>query len=208
MTDFLMLTLVGALMIISPGPDFAIVLKNSLTHGRASGIAASWGIAIANLCHVSVNLLGIGLIIAQSVVAFTVMKILGAAYLVYIGYKGLRAKPAAAPTKTPAPLLVAKREHNGFYSGFFTSLLNPKAALFYLSFFSVILSSATALHTQILYGVWLSTMALLWFILVAIFFTSPIIGQKIAKFKHWLERITGGVLIALGLKLLSSEIAH
>jgi len=207
MTEFLMLTLVGALMIISPGPDFAIVVKNSLSHGRASGIAASWGISMANLCHVTVNLLGIGVVIAQSVMVFTVMKILGAAYLVYLGYKGIRAKPALTSARVSTPTVAPKRDRNGFYSGFLTSLLNPKAALFFLSFFSVILSPGTALHTQILYGVWISSMALFWFILVAIFFTSPIIGRKIEACKHWLERFTGGVLIFLGLKLLSSEVA-
>lgn len=205
MTEFLMLTLVAMLMIISPGPDFAIVVKNSLTYGRKAGLYASLGIALANVCHVAVNLLGIGVVIAKSIVVFTLMKILGAAYLIYLGIKGLRAKRLLPEESLQeAPVLVGTNK--GFYNGFFTSLLNPKACLFYLSFFSVILSPNTETATQVFYGLWLSTLALLWFALVSLFFTSPVIGRRIKAVKHWLERFTGGVLVLLGLKLLSSEV--
>jgi RhtB (resistance to homoserine/threonine) family protein len=209
MTEFFMLTLVAALMIISPGPDFAVVVKNSLTHGRVSGFYTALGVAIANLCHVAINLFGIGVVIAQSMVAFTIMKILGVAYLLYLGYKGLRAKPTVAADKSEVALTTNKtREHNGFYSGLLNCLLNPKACLFFLSFFSVMLSPATAISTQIFYGAWISSMALVWFIVVACFFTSPVIGKKIDSFKHWLERFTGGILILLGIKLLSYEVSQ
>lgn len=208
MTEFFMLTLVAALMIISPGPDFAVVVKNSLTHGRSSGVYTSLGIAIANMVHVAINLFGIGVVISQSIIAFTVMKILGAGYLLYVGYKGIRAKPADTKTLEINKVSKPAREHNGFYSGILTCLLNPKACLFFLSFFSVMLSPATPIPTQIFYGVWISAMALFWFILVTFFFTSPVIGKKIDAFKHWLERFTGGVLILLGIKLLSYEVSR
>ena len=65
---------------------FLNLVKNSLIHGRRAGIQASFGISAANLCHVAINLLGIGIIIAKSVMLFTVMKILGASYLIYLGF--------------------------------------------------------------------------------------------------------------------------
>lgn len=204
LTEFFMLTLVAALMIISPGPDFAVVVRNSLTYGRMSGIYASGGIALANLCYVAINLLGIGMIIAKSAVLFSGMKILGAAYLMYLGYKGILAKPALPRVN----LQKVEGSRRGFYSGFLTSILNPKACLFYLSFFSVLISPNTPKPTQIFYGVWVCVLALLWFMLVAVFFTSPIIGKKIESLKHWLERCTGGVLILLGLKLIGSEVSR
>jgi threonine/homoserine/homoserine lactone efflux protein len=226
-TEFLTLTFIGLLMIISPGPDFAIVTKTSLGEGRLAGFMAAIGIAMANLCHVGVNLLGIGVIISKSVIAFTILKVLGAAYLLYIGYKGLRAKPlntremevrlqanvagaqlqVATDTQTSTTLPISLRQlgKQGFFSGFLTSLLNPKACLFYLSFFSVILSAGTPLATQAFYGIWLSSLAMGWFLLVAFFFTNPAIAVRLKKGKHWLERFTGGVLMFLGLRLLSSE---
>ncbi len=207
MSEFFTLTLIGLLMIISPGPDFAVVTKTSVSKGRVAGVATALGIAAANLVHVSINLLGIGILIAESPFLFTVLKIAGAAYLLYIGYKGIRAKPE--------PIILEKSTHQksnsassfrnrGFISGFMTSILNPKACLFFLSFFSVLLSPKTPLMTQILYGLWLSAMAMLWFVLVALFFTNPIIGDQLKASKHWIERFAGGALMFLGVRLLSA----
>ncbi len=207
MNDFLMLSLVIMLMIMSPGPDFAIVVKNSLSHGRLSGVGAAFGIASANLCHITLNLLGIGLLIAESVMAFKIMQIVGAAYLMYLGYKGITAKPAPQANDVESMIVVEQEKkphgyYTGFYSGFFTSLLNPKACLFLLSFFSVMLSPASTLSTKIFYGLWISSLALVWFTMVALFFTSAVVGRHMQRYKHWLERVTGVVLIGLALKLL------
>lgn len=223
MTEFFTLTFIGLLMIISPGPDFAIVTKNSIGNGRMAGVGSAIGIGLANTCHVGLNLLGIGLIIAQSALLFTLMKVLGAIYLIYIGYRGLRAKPSKS-TKSIELSDASNKESNntsniessyesknntqglkGFYSGFVTSLLNPKACLFYLSFFSVLLSPSTPLISQIFYGAWLSFLALAWFTLVAIFFTDPRIGNKLKECKHWIERFAGGALVVLGIRLLGAK---
>ncbi len=208
MTEFFMLTFVAALMIISPGPDFAVVVKNSLAEGRSAGFYTALGVATANLCHVAINLFGVGVIIAQSIVAFTIMKVLGGIYLLYLGYKGIRAKPTVIADKSEVPLAATKNQkHYSFYSGLLNCLLNPKACLFFLSFFSVMLSPATAISTQIFYGAWISAMAFTWFVIVAFFFTNPVIGKRIYTFKHWLERFTGGILILLGIKLFRHEIS-
>jgi len=206
MTEFLSLTIIVALSIISPGPDFAIVVRNSLAYGRIAGCYAALGISMANLCHVMINLLGIGIIFTQSEMTFRIMKILGAFYLVYLGYQGLRAKKNIEGAIHQAAAKPTLKEQHGFYSGFFTSILNPKAFLFLLSFFSVMLSPTTPFVHQIFYGVWIGFLALVWFSLVAWFFTNERMGRKIAIWKHWLERITGGILITIGAKLLSSEI--
>lgn len=202
--EFLSITAIVALMIISPGPDFAIVVKNSLSYGRMAGIYAAIGIALANLCHITINLLGIGIVIAKSVLLFTVMKVFGASYLIYLGYKGLRAKPILQSETLNVAATMGGRQ--GFYSGFITSLFNPKSCLFLLSFFSVILSAKTPLTTQIGYGFWIVALVLVWFSFVAWFLTNPVMGQKIEGLKHWLERITGGILVLLGIKLFAHEL--
>jgi threonine/homoserine/homoserine lactone efflux protein len=232
MVEFFTLTMIAFLMIVSPGPDFAIVTKTAVVSGRAAGFGAAFGIAMANFCLVCINLLGIGVLIAQSVLAFTVLKILGAIYLIYIGVKGLRAKPVAKSAQTEIsakeiesemayiqsgvfqqsnthaknPVLTSQTlAKKGFYSGFITSILNPKACLFFLSFFSVLISPGTALATQALYGIWICVLAMFWFSMVTLFFTNPIISEKLKNGKHWIERITGGLLILLGLHLLAAE---
>lgn len=203
MTEFITLTLFGLLMIISPGPDFAIITKVSVGIGRNAGIGAALGIAIANLVHVSLNLFGIGVVVANSETLFTLMKILGAAYLLYIGFKGLLAKEekrSYAAIKAHSNVSTISR--TGFFSGFFTSVLNPKAWLFFLSFFSLLISKETSIPTQVLYGIWICTLAFLWFSLVAIFFTHPIFTHHLKRAKHWIERIAGGALMFLGIQML------
>jgi len=233
-TEFFALTFIGLMMIISPGPDFAVIVKNSLAYGRQSGIFSSMGVAVANLCHVTINLLGIGIIISQSVVAFTVMKILGAIYLLSIGFKSLLAKPESKESESPSLSLSRAQQdlqsralqsdkamlnnplsfqgkkftkRRSFLSGFLTSVLNPKACLFFLSFFSVILSADTPFLIQLSYGLWLSFLALIWFTLVAIFFTNQILAHRLKACKHWLERVTGGLLMLFGVKLLTTELS-
>jgi RhtB (resistance to homoserine/threonine) family protein len=212
-SEFITLTIVATLMVVSPGPDFAVVLKNSLVSGRVAGMYASFGIVFANLVHVMLNLFGIGLLISQSVTAFSILKILGASYLIYIGCRGLLSKAkidhknlhAFSTVKDSEQIIEnakANLKHIGFVNGFTTSILNPKACLFYLSLFSVLLSPDTQFATRMGYGIWVCCIALLWFSLVSFFFTTPIIGKKLQSMKHKIERITGGVLIALGLKLL------
>ncbi len=218
MTEFFTLTFIGLLMIISPGPDFAIVTKNSIGNGRMAGVGSAIGIGLANACHVGLNLLGIGLIIAKSALLFTIMKVLGAVYLIYIGYRGLRAKPTKLSELSNTSNFVSSEELNeeskknshglkGFYSGYITSLLNPKACLFFLSFFSVLIAPGTPFILQIFYGAWLSFLALSWFTLVAIFFTNPLIGDKLKECKHWIERFAGGALVILGIRLLGAKAA-
>lgn len=239
--EFLTLTCISLLMIISPGPDFAVVTKTSLSRGRLSGMGVATGISFANYCHVAINLLGIGVIIANSVIVFTVLKILGAIYLIYIGAKGLLTKSNPTnkslkqnfdPTNSNrinsdcinkqdiiyknTSLIDGKNiEVNidpkndgfrrGFSLGFFTSLINPKACLFYLSFFSVLLSPETPFLTQIAYGSWVCILALTWFAMVAYFFTHPIVSTKLNATQHWIEKIAGIALILLGLHLLITK---
>lgn len=215
MNEFITLTTIGILVIVSPGPDFAITTKSSLIDGRTAGLMSAVGIAFANLCHVIINLLGIGVIISQSLLIFSILKILGAAYLLYLGFTGLSTKPLSSNgdldnhliknTLSPSSKSISKKAKKGFLNGLLTSLLNPKAWLFYLSLFSVILSTQTPISSKILYGLWLSFMVLVWFMLVAIFFTNPIFGKKLNQYKHWIERFTGGVFILLGFQLLVSE---
>lgn len=97
LTQFLTVAVVHLFAVMSPGPDFAVVTKNSLLHSRKTGIYTSLGIALGISVHIAYSLLGIGLVISKSAVLFSIIKYLGAGYLVYIGYLSLRAKPQQAP---------------------------------------------------------------------------------------------------------------
>ena len=198
---FLTVIVVHLLAVVSPGPDFAIVTRNSLIYSRRVGIFTSIGLGLGIGVHVAYSLLGIGLVISRSVVLFSVIKWIGAAYLIYIGYKSLRAKKQT-PEETTLP---AERESvsdaTAVRIGFLTNVLNPKATLFFLALFTQVIDPATPLWVQFIYGAEMMFMTFVWFSLVAVTFSNSYLKAKIRSLQHYVERVTGAVLIALGLKL-------
>ena len=147
-TEFLTVALIHLLAVASPGPDFAVVVRESVTHGRRAGTWTAFGVGSAIFLHVGYSLLGIGLIVSQSIVLFNALKWLAAAYLVYIGIKALRAGPASPATEEVAAPVVERTPRGAFVAGFMTNGLNPKATLFFLSLFTVVINPHTPLAIQ------------------------------------------------------------
>jgi len=197
-------TLLQMVALISPGPDFAIVVRNSLVYSRKTALMTALGIATGILVHVTYTLLGLGFIISQTAWLFSLFTYLGASYLIYIGYKGLRAKKGG--------LGIGNVTHHrditaiaAFRCGFLTNALNPKAMLFFLSLFTVFLSPHTSTAIMLVYGVITFVTTLLWFVFVALCFSSQKLRKYFSSISHWIERVTGGLLILLGVKLLFTK---
>lgn len=204
--EFLTVALIHLLAVASPGPDFAVVVRESVTHGRKAGTWAALGVGSAIFVHVGYSLLGIGIIVSQSIVLFNALKWAAAAYLLYIGFKALRAQPAKASDE-PLKIGVAERSAKGAYvSGFVTNGLNPKATLFFLSLFTVVINPHTPLLVQGGYGVYLAVATAAWFCMVARLFSQERVRAGFARMGHWFDRAMGGVLVALGLKLAFTEV--
>ncbi|WP_017904805.1 LysE family translocator [Pseudomonas asplenii] len=205
LTEFLTVALIHLLAVASPGPDFAVVVRESVTHGRRAGTWTALGVGSAIFLHVGYSLLGIGLIVSQSIVLFNVLKWLAAAYLLYIGFKAIRARPAAASTESLAREAGERTALGAYVAGFVTNGLNPKATLFFLSLFTVVINPHTPLMIQAGYGVYLAAATALWFCLVARLFSQPRVRAGFARMGHWFDRTMGAVLIAIGVKLAFSE---
>lgn len=203
--EFLTVALIHLLAVASPGPDFAVVVRESVTHGRRAGTWTAFGVGTAIFLHVGYSLLGIGLIVSQSIMLFNALKWLAAAYLIYIGFKALRAKPAAAGEAIQVSS-VERTPRGAFVAGFMTNGLNPKATLFFLSLFTVVINPHTPLLVQAGYGVYLALATGLWFCLVAMLFSQARVRAGFARMGHWFDRTMGAVLIALGVKIAFSEI--
>lgn len=205
-TEFFTVALIHLLAVASPGPDFAIVVRESVAFGRRAGIFTALGVGAGIFVHVAYSLLGIGLIVSQSIVLFNALKWLAAAYLLYIGIKALRAKPAD-PARAELGLEQAARSPRAaFTTGFVTNGLNPKATLFFLSLFTVVIDPHTPLTVQAGYGLYLALATALWFCLVAMLFSRPRVRAVFARLGHWFDRLMGAVLIGLGIKLAFSEL--
>jgi len=204
-TEFLTVALVHLLAVASPGPDFAIVLRESVSNGRHAGIWTALGVGSGILLHVGYCLLGIGLIVSQSIVLFNLLKWLAAAYLIYIGIRALQARPADPASVELAPL-ATRSSRAAFVRGFVTNGLNPKATLFFLSLFTLVISPQTPLLVQAGYGLYLALATALWFCAVALLFSQARVRRGFVRLGHWFDRLMGAVLVGLGIKVAFSEL--
>jgi RhtB (resistance to homoserine/threonine) family protein len=206
LSQFFTIAFIHLLAVMSPGPDFAVATRNSLVYSRKSGVYTSLGLAFGIMVHVTYCLLGIGLLISKSIILFNVIKYIGAGYLIYIGYKSIKAKPQTEVESTFA--VTDKKELTNLEAvkvGFLTNVLNPKATLFFLALFTQVINPATPKFIQTLYGLEMVVMTFLWFSLVSVFFSNKLIKVRITKVQHYIERFTGAVLIALGIKVALSS---
>ncbi|WPC06080.1 LysE family transporter [Pseudomonas benzenivorans] len=203
--EFLTVALIHLLAVASPGPDFAIVVRESVAYGRRAGIFTALGVGSGIFVHVAYSLLGIGLIVSQSIVLFNALKWAAAAYLLYIGIRALRAKASAPAGAEPGAGASGRTARAAFVTGFVTNGLNPKATLFFLSLFTVVIDPHTPLIVQAGYGIYLAAATALWFCLVSLLFSQARVRAGFARLGHWFDRLTGAVLVGLGVKLAFSE---
>ncbi|MBE1301694.1 MAG: LysE family translocator [Alteromonadaceae bacterium] len=201
--EFLTIASVHLLAVASPGPDFAVVLKHSISFGRRAGILTAIGVGIGILVHVAYSLLGIGILIQTTPWLFDLFRYAAAGYLIYIGISALRSQPSEQQdiAVDTASLISDKK---AFWVGFLTNGLNPKATLFFLSLFAVIVSTQTPNGVKAFYGVYLAIATGAWFCFLAYVLSSAKVRGFIGKNGHWFDRLMGAVLIGLAVKLLSS----
>ncbi|MDR6755530.1 RhtB (resistance to homoserine/threonine) family protein [Mycoplana sp. BE70] len=193
--------------IISPGADFAMVLRQSIVHGRRSAVITSFGIGTSLMVHVSYTILGLGLIISQSIYLFNIVKWCGVAYLVYIGIKALRAGKTEIDPGMGTGLTPAKRQSapKAFGLGFMANVLNPKAVFFFLSIFSTVVNAHTPMVVKFGYGLVMAASLILWFVGVSLFMTTPRMRAAFSRASQWIDRISGVVFIGLGIKLATER---
>jgi RhtB (resistance to homoserine/threonine) family protein len=202
--SILTVTTLQFIALISPGPDFAVVTRNSLVYSRRTGMMTALGIALGQVVHVSYILYGIGSIVAQTVWLFTALKLMGGAYLIYIGFKGVKAvKEDHAQNNSEATKDMTLGSALG--SGFLTNVLNPKCMLCVLSLFTVVIEAHTPAIILMIYAVIFFVSTISWFSIVAMFFSTPRMRDFFSRVKHWIERVTGGFLILIGVRLALVE---
>jgi threonine/homoserine/homoserine lactone efflux protein len=205
--DLWLFVLSALLLNITPGPDTLYIVGRSSTQGWRAGSVAALGIGTGILVHICAAALGLSAILAASATAFTVVKILGAVYLLYVGIGLIRSAGAARAAATArdsrgAPLRVV------FLQGFLTNVLNPKVALFFLAFLpQFVESGASSKPLAFLFlGAIFNFNGTIWNLIVA--WSTARISRRLAPgavFKKWFNRCVGGLFIFVGLRLALSE---
>lgn len=198
--EILSLAIVGLLIVISPGADFVLVLKNSINSNRKAGILTAIGISLAIGVHITYSMLGLSYLISQSELVYSAVKYAGAAYLIYLGVKGiltadekLATLEVGAPTAKPLQFIS---------QGFLCNMLNPKTMLFFISLFSQLISTnPDDNHYALGYGIYIAFLHFAWFSIVAIIFTAKSLQNHIFKMKKRLNQACGLGLISFGVVL-------
>ncbi len=204
LNEFLILASALFIALLSPGPDFAMILKQSITYGKRSSIFASIGIGLGISVHVIYTILGIGLIISKSIVLFNIIKYMGAVYLVYLGYMSLKSRGMKLENGNVYNQKCMS-DLKSFGVGFLTNALNPKATLFFLSIFTVVVSIDTPMYIQAFYGIFCIFATMVWFTVISLILSHRKVRDFFNSFGVWFDRVVGVVLISLGIKVALSK---
>ena len=203
--DFGLFLAAGILLNLTPGPDTAYILGRSIAQGRQAGIASALGICVGSIFHSCAAALGLSAILATSAVAFAAIKLLGGAYLIFLGIKMLldRRRQLSLPPNFRRRTTIA-----AFRQGVFTNVLNPKVALFFLAFLPQFIDPASNMKVFafLMLGLTFVTTGTIWCLILAWFAsafserlrTNETIGQ-------WLTRAAGALFVLLGLRLATAK---
>ena len=204
--EFSKVAVAHLLAVASPGPDFAIVLRQSLTFGRRTALWTSVGVGTAILLHVTYSVLGLGLLIRSSETWFRFVKYAGAAYIAWLGIQALRAKPRGPTEKGDGAGGALPTSHGAFMKGFLTNALNPKVTLFFLSLFVMVVSPSTPKIIQAGYGLWMALATMAWFSMVSVAFTREGVRRRFLRYGHWIDRALGVVFLAFAASLALASV--
>ena len=198
--EFFTIAIMHLFAVMSPGPDFALILRQSFHFGRKSSLITSLGIGVGIIIHIIYCITGLGVIIERFPNIFNMIKVCGGIYLIYLGFNSINSKIdiRTESIETINPLSYK----NSFLIGFITNILNPKATLFFLSLYTFIIAEQPNYLIQCFYGIWMSLITTLWFCLISILLTNKYILNKMNKFFNIIQYGTSLLLIFIGLKLL------
>ena len=189
------LALAHFVALLSPGPDFFLLVGYAVRYRMRGSTGLCGGIAVGNGLYILLAIIGWG-ILRQLPLLFTIIELLGALYLLWIGSLLIRSRPQ---TLTGAD---ARSTCPGFGKqlllGLGSSLLNPKNALFYLALMTALLGPSVTLLQQTMSGIWMTSVVLCWDLLIVMFIGLPQIQRRLTRGILWVERIAGGVLIIFG----------
>lgn len=218
--QFLVIAITHLIAVASPGPDFAIILKQSIRYNRRIAIYTSLGIAAGIIVHVIYSLVGIGLLIASDERLFTLLKYIAASYFVYVAwhcfYVHKVEEVVTASSVTPNENRASERVNpiqgeipsikKAFLTGFLINALNVKATLFFVSLFSLVIVPDTALSLKIAYGVYLTLATGAWFCFISYMLTHQRIRHLLQCKSYIIDRIMGIILLLLAAQLVFSNI--
>ncbi|HRE18395.1 MAG TPA: LysE family translocator [Rhodocyclaceae bacterium] len=202
---YLLFVTASIILCVVPGPDMILLLSRTIAQGRKAGLMTAIGMNVGAYGHLTATLLGISAVIAASAHAFTVIKWLGAAYLIYLGVQILRSPSGPLEPAAEAP---ARQPLRRFWQGFWSDILNPKVALFFLAFLPqfVDVQAGSPLKQLVLLGLTVNIIGIITSIVLIIF--AAAVTRRLrrrSRISTWMNKSLGGIFIILGLRLAAQK---
>lgn len=197
----ILVTTISFLGMISPGPDFFLILKNSLSYNQKLALMTCLGVIMAILTHMSYCVAGIAVLITATPWLYNVLRYAGAVYLIWLGIKALMAK---ASGETYIGKSVSKNEIStkvAFTQGFLCNLLNPKATLFFLAIFTQVLNADSSLMDKLIVAFIIWIEAVFWWPFVVFIFQTQAVQRRYFKIQFFIDKLLGVILIILGVRV-------
>ena len=191
-------------LIVTPGPDMALVMRNALRHGAPAAWMTSLGVALGSAVWATLSLAGVAVVLEASAFVFTALKLCGAAYLVYLGVRSLRQSMREGSDSPTQPVPARRRavsRRSAFLQGLAGNLLNPKAAVIFISLMPQFIRHGDHVSRYVTMVVGYEAVLLTWLALYGAAVARAGRSRAGARVRRTLERVTGGVLVALGLRV-------
>lgn len=199
---FFIVGMVHLLAAMSPGPDFVLVSKESLTKGKKAGLLSALGISLGLSVHIVYSVLGLATIIVHSSHILFAIKIIGGCYLIYLGYKSITSKQEQISYDYTQNV---KSNLNTIKTGILCNVLNPKAPLYFVSLFTIVISPDLPFYQLIAYGIWIMFIQFFWFSTIALALSSKKVQKRFLAYNRYINYLLGGAMVALGVKVLASK---
>lgn len=207
---FLTVALAHFLALLSPGPDFVLVVKSAIKNDKSKAIGVAAGIASANAFYIALCLAGVGAILASSITIMIALKIIGGIFLVFLAVQALRANKNDY-ADFGLDTTTNKNGHTTFVkefaTGFMSGALNPKNLLFYLSLFTVVLTNDVNLTFKISLGVWMTMVVFAWDTAVIFLLSTKKVRNQFTKSAFYIDKVTGAILGLVGLSIVRSALS-
>lgn len=223
------LAMIHTVALVSPGPDFAIMVKLAMSQSRNVTIAAAVGVSVAILAHIILSLTGVSLVIKSSLIGYLLVQLLGASYLALMGFGALRgaivsfSKPkmmAIGEAAEPSSILATSNNNatpiagalnplsvgQGFMRGFYTNILNPKALVFFLTLFSALITLSVTPATKVTAALVLFALSLIWFCFLALMLSKAKVQEKLQRISPIIDAAIGVIFMSVALAILSNLI--
>ena len=205
--DFIILAVAYFIAVMVPGQDFVLVLRNSLSSSRSSGLATALGVASGGAVHISYTIFGFGCLLKESPKAMLAIRFIGGAFLIYLAFKEFKDSKKGVSIEVPEEYNLTNTTNtltlpHSYTMGIASALLNPFIAMFFISAVSSIVNLNASLDTKFLFIFEVFLIALTWMSFVATVFSNKKVKDQFHKMGHWVGRISGTALFGIALKIL------